>query len=640
MEHGLCEVHSPVTNLAEAGGDGCSGESTAGEEDEGNDDDDRDVSRWNTGDATTYLYGLKVRHNISDTAFAAMWDGFRKVLPVLQPSSRLPSARTLKRTVLRDIPEMLVDVAYFNKETKETAAMSGLQHVPKKKYEDRSQFKPLYEVWRTKLEDAVKFHHSSHCANEEEIILNIDGVPIGRTGRSQTIVSVKFVSCKNVYQLTNAIAFCPEGKAHLSLVFILGDVLQCIMDLNLSLLYICADAPMRALLRNQKTHTSKLGCDYCYGEAGHKGRPIWGVDTLESKERTRSSVLEDYEKVANGENTYANFGYKGRCIILDTIPHFDMINQIPVDPMHMLFLGIGRALFELLFKVGENRPTNLTSPRQSTRGMDNALEHVKVPRELPRRPRPMDFKNWKGAEWRNLILFYFPIVAEILHPGARQQVWLEYCFLCRAYSIPDMYFNALDHKYLQSLAKKWYLRYFRAFGPLNMRYNVHLMAHLHLIRVHGPFPEISAFPFEGSFAVGGRAQRIGTSSLGLQFMRHSYLRPLNGHNCERKITYSVATTSRRQDDLLYSEKCIYQLVENPKPEDHFLKVTKVNATTYFAPGAQHLDFTSVGVFKFISVASSQQYLRLDKVLGKVIRVPLADDDILVTISNAQLREAD
>ncbi len=535
---------------------------------------------------------------------------------------------------------MKVDVAYRCKQTKETIKLTGLKCVPKKRFADRAIYEAVYEVWRTALEDVLKFHHSKHSREETGVVLNIYGVPIGRTGKSQIIVSVKFSSCKNVYQLVNGVPYTVSGKKDLTLDFLAGGVLKSICDLGLDLMYICADAPMRAFIRNQKTHTSKLGCDYCYSEADHKGRPIWGLSTLNGRQRTRESLAEDLEKVATREKAYQDFGYKGRSVVLDILPDFDLIEGVPVDPMHLLYLGVGRAIFELLFNVRENRPTNLREGRQSTRELDELLPHVKVPSEIPRRPRPMDFKNYKGSEWRNIVLFYFPLVAQILRPGIRRQLWLDFCFLARAFSIPDEYYNALNKNALKSVARSWYEHFSHAFGPLNMRYNVHLMSHLFRIRVHGAFPDISAFPFEGSFASSARAQRVGTASCGLQSMRQSYLRPMKGHVCKKKITLTTQTTTRRQDDLLYTERACYKLAETPKTADTFIKVKKINVTTYFSPGCPHLDFTEVGVFKFISVSPEQQYLRRDQVLGKLIRVPLDEFDILTTISTSQLREAD
>ena len=596
-----------------------------------------DVSKWTAEDATSYLYGIKVRHGVSDNAFAEMWDGFRKVLPVLRKPSALPSAKTLKRTLLRDIPLMTVDVAYMDKRTREVQRLYGLDKVPRKRFGDRTCYEPLHEIWRTQLADAVMFHHSMHSNEEREVILNIDGVPIGRTGRSQTIVSVKFPSCRNVYQLTNAVQFA-KGK-NLSVSILMGHVLSSLKELHLDLLYISADAPMRSFIRNQKGHTSKLGCDYCMGKAAHKGRPVWGLDTLNCADRTLEGLKEDYERVARKEKTYADFGYRGRSEVLHFLPQFDIIEKVPVDPMHLLYLGVSRALFELLFAVGDNRPTNLTMPPLNPKALDDVLAQIKVPSEFPRRPRPMDFKNWKGSEWRSLVLIFFPIVAQVLRPGLTREIWLEFCYLCRAYSLDDAYFNNMDEDELQSLARNWYRKYYTAFADLNMRYNVHLMSHLARIRTIGPFPEISAFPFEGSFSAAARGQKVGTSSIGLQSMRYSYLRPIKGHTCKRSLKFSTKTTSSRQDNLLYTERSCFRLVADPG-NDTFLQVRKLNCTTYFARAGSKLDYTAVGVFEFVSESPKVEYLRRDLVLGKLVAVPLADADVLVSVSKAQLREAE
>ncbi len=598
-----------------------------------------DVTKWTADDVATYMYGIKIRHGVSDNAFSALWDGFRKVLPALNGKA-LPSARTVKRSVLRDVPTMKVDVAYLDLETKERRELFGLSQVPRKTYQDRERFAPVYEIWRVDLEDVVAFHRGLHDDAEGELILNIDGVPIGRTGRSQTVVSVKFKSCRNVYQVTNAIPFGETKSKELSVTTLIGDVLRSIAQLDLTLMFICADAPMRAFLRNQKAHTASLGCDYCFGRASHRSRPIWGPSTLKSESRTTARLKEDYERVAKKEITFADFGYKGRSEILNVLPDFDVIDKVPVDPMHLLFLGVCRSLFELLFAVGENRPRKLSTPRQSTKKLDYALGQLKVPSEMPRRARAMDYKNWKGSEWRALVLFYFPIVVLCLRPGIEREIWLEFCYLCRAYSLEDRYYNNLDKDFLKYLGTRWYNKYYDAFGDLNMRYNVHLMSHLQRIREQGSFPEISAFPFEGSFAAAARGQQVGTSSLGLQSMRYTYLRPLKGHLCKKKISFDTKTTSRRQNDLLHSERSCFQLVETPKPGDNFFKVRKLNVTTYFPPDGSSLDFTDIGVFKYLSTTQNVQYLQRDNVIGKLFMVPAGGMDILVSASFAQLREAE
>ena len=292
---------------------------------------------------------------------------------------------------------------------------------------------------------------------------------------------------------------------------------------------------MRAFLRNQKSHAAKLGCDYCYAEARHENRPIWDLRTLNCEERSIERLHRDYRNAEENRVPLASVGLKGRSEVLDYLPDFDVVENIPVDPLHLLYLGVARSLFELIFNVGDNRQTNLIRRRGREKvedGLDKVLPTILTPRELTRRPRCMDFKNYKGQEWRNLVLFYLPLVLDVMQPGLTRKIWLGYCYLARAYSLPEYAFRRLNKRFLKSIATQWYHDYYRAFGGTNMRYNIHLLWHLERIIVHGPFSEISAFPFEGSFSASNRAQKVGTSSIGLQSMTQSFLRPSNGHRCK------------------------------------------------------------------------------------------------------------
>ena len=111
------------------------------------------------------------------------------------------------------------------------------------------------------------------------------------------------------------------------------------------------------------------------------------------------------------------------------------------------------------------------------------------------------------------------------------------------------------------------------------------------------------------------------------------------HVCQKKIAFSTKTTSRRQDDLIHTERSCFQLVETPRPSDSFLKVRKVHVTTYFAPGSR-LDWTTVGVFKYVTTSVKQEYIRREQITGKLVNVPVGNIDVLVSVSLASLREAD
>ncbi len=630
-------LSSPEEANVESGGDDRQSDQEVTEENE--DDEGLDIHRWSVLDATSYLYSEKVKHCISDNAFAALWVAIKKVLPILSSVAieYLPSAQTIKRHALEGLPEMKLEVAHKNVASGEEVIEQDLHQFPKKKYEDREEWEPLYEVWRTDLMGVLRFHTNAHGGEEvKEVIINVDGVPIGRTGRSQTIVSMQFTNCRNVYQLVNAIP-SSTGKKLLTVPLLLRSVTDGLQRLGMTLKYISADAPMRATLRNQKSHAGRKACDYCYGEAGHKRKPIWSVRTLGAEERTYEKLLRDYDEHDRTGRPLEDFGYKGKSHLIELLPGFDIIENIPVDSMHLLFLGVARALFELIFHVGENRETNRRVVRPSTSGLDKSLAKIRVASEIGRRPKPIDFKNYKASEWRNLVLYYFPVTLPEIPTGIRRQLWLEFCYLCRAFSLDEESFAAFDKDELQRLVLKWYRNYNHEFGSSNMRYNIHLLAHIQRIRVHGPFSETSAFGFEGSFAASTRAQRTGTTSMGLQSMRQSYIRPREGHMCRKKLKLRDSITARSNDTLIYTLDGKFQ-VEETRGET--LLVKEIIVSTYFPPLKTKLDFSGVGVHKYLYTSNDVTTISIEDVKGKLLAVDTEEYTVLLSATKSMLLEAD
>ncbi len=632
-------VHSYAgSNHSENGGG--DEEDVEGDDDSAEDIPEDDLDRWSVLDATAYLYSEKVKHCISDNAFRAIWVALKRVLPILSsvPTEYLPSAQTIKRHALQDIPEMSLEVAHQNIETGEEVIEYNLNQFPKKKYEDRDMWEPVYEVWRADLSGVLRHHIALHGGRQAtDVVINVDGVPIGRTGKSQTIVSLQFANCRNVYQLVNAIP-TQIGKKHITVPLLLRSVCDDLRRLQLNLKYISADAPMRSFLRKQKSHAGRKACDYCYGEAGHVKKPIWSVRTLHAEERTYEQLLRDYDEHDRTGRPLEEFGYKGKSELVELLPGFDIIENIPVDSMHLFYLGITRNLFELLFKVGETRETNKRDvPRCSLNGLNRSLPQIKVPKEVGRRPRTVDFKNYKASEWRNLILYYFPVTLPEITKGLRRQLWLEFCYLARAYSLDDESFLALNKEDLQKLALKWYRNFNNEFGSNNMRYSIHLIAHLLRLRVHGPVCETSAFAFEGSFAASSRAQQPGTTSIGLQSMRQSYIRPREGHTCKKKLSFRNKVTMRSNDTLIYTVDEKYEIVE---VGDDNISVKEIVVTTYFPPVKTKLDFTSVGVWKYVYTKDEVKIISKSSVKGKLIAVQCEDYTVLLSATISMLLEAD
>ena len=78
--------------------------------------------------------------------------------------------------------------------------------------------------------------------------------------------------------------------------------------------------------------------------------------------------------------------------------------------MHSACSGVARKLIKCLFSPDPAKDKKLTAFR--TQNLDEGLRQIRVPSEFQRKARPLDTGSYKAEEYRNIFLFYFPLVIE------------------------------------------------------------------------------------------------------------------------------------------------------------------------------------------------------------------------------------
>lgn len=586
----------------------------------------------------------KVKHNISDRGFDAMWNLLRKhVVTLCKDRSDLPCSKTLRRKLLRNLPTMSLDICHRNLENGELVYENQLSKFPKKKYGDTKRWEAIYEIWSVTVKAVLDFHRTIHAGEQclkdiKEVIINCDGVPIGRSGLSQTITSLKFEKCSSVYTMLNAIG--RKEKKLITSRKILLPLLSELRSRGFEVKYFVCDAPMRSFIRGQLGHGAKMACDYCLASAKtYMQRRVWGADTVSKPKRQMGQIhtllQEKSQGVEGAQEKLRRYGYVDKSVILDVFPDFELILKVPVDPMHLLYLGMARAMVELTFNVGDKRPTKCHMALLNPDIMKNDLQRIRTPSEMTRKPRCINYKNFKCQEWRNYVQVYFPTFISHITDRRVKKIWLGFVFLCRAYSLDDDLFKKIREPALKSLTNKWYKLYIKTFGDVNMRYNTHMFLHLDCIRKMGPFHEISAFPFEASFADTTRAQVVGTSSIGKQAIIQTFSRLSVGHVCEKNIKITPAGTSRRDDSIIYVGNFRFvsvMTVDKESVHGYLIKRTEYRPLP-------DLSFDKVGVFEFLSVTEELVTVPLSDVRGKGILVYDEDKTIIISASKSFLLEA-
>ena len=269
----------------------------------------------------------------------------------------------------------------------------------------------------------------------------------------------------------------------------------------------------------------------------------WPASTMTGNLRTR----EDIEAIVNEIEINPDIlkhdpdfckGIKGRSLFLDH-PQFHMVNDMPCEYMHLLCLGVVKRLVVLCFKVGENRE-RITKRKLSNPTLFNEqIQSIQVARECSRRCRNLDVGVMKASEYRNILLFFFPIVINCIEETAEEEreLWLHLVFMIRSCVLPNNEFRNINSALIESACKNFYNLFEKLYGPTNCSYSIHVVpSHLLQIRGQMPLTYKSAFKFESFYGEMRHLFKPGTVSPLKQILQNCYAkRILEHHVCEKTL---------------------------------------------------------------------------------------------------------
>ena len=218
-----------------------------------------------------------------------------------------------------------------------------------------------------------------------------------------------------------------------------------------------------------------------------KTQLVWPANTINKEPRTKEQLLDIINRIENGNEELTNYdvkGVKGRSLLID-LPGFDIVNDIPTEYLHSVSIGLVKRLLELTFNMGSNRQRTTTRKLSSPGTFNQLLTDIKVPHEFSRRIRDLDFNVYKAQEFRNVLIFLFPIVLECIEIGCRERdLWLLLAFMIRACIIPNNEFNYVEKNDIKMAAYSFYTVYEQLFGPRNCTYTVHVVCS-HILQIRG-----------------------------------------------------------------------------------------------------------------------------------------------------------
>ena len=540
------------------------------------------------------------------------------------------------------------------------------------------------------MKDVLAIHASvcpNHARQRVKAQLSLDGVgECLSTNVSLDVYSIKFEGCKQVYPIR---IIKPLKKVNLDLYQQLNDVLDDLYINQVQITQFIGDNPKRSFVRKCLCFSSWYPCEYCFTKGTKiitnsaeskknrerlslqkdivqekinivkntgtqselyklkklekdltvsqskikvkKSHIVWPKTSRNGPPRTRQEIMNIIEKIENDVELSIDEakGIAGRSPFID-LPLFNFVNDIPVDYLHFGCLGVIKRCVELTFKVGESR-TRITKRKLSLPSQFNTLIRlIKVPFEFNRRIRDLDFSVYKGQEFRNLLLFFFPLILNCIEEGAKErQLWLNLAYLIRACIIPTEEFKCVPLPVVEKCSSSFYSLYQQLFGVLNCTYNTHLVgSHIIEIRYHGPLTLTSSFPFESFYGELRNSFVPGTNSTLKQMISNVMMkRVINDHKCKNEMKISPKNTPLECNNLIYCyERRTYHMYLVNSMDGNTLTCQTIEKKKCSFPETPRLNWDIVGVFEKGDILQDVVIINKENVKGKLLLV----DKYLIT----------
>lgn len=371
-----------------------------------------------------------------------------------------------------------------------------------------------------------------------------------------------------------------------------------------------------------------------------KSQLTWPASTMNGRPRTITAIKRIIKDIEESEvpldKDYVK-GIKGRSKLLNQ-PNFDFILDIPCEYMHLGCQGVVRRMVELTFDVGEKRIRVTTRKLSNVNLYNSKISKIDFFREFSRRCRHLDFAVFKAQEFRNLLLFFFPIVVDSIEPEYKKerQVWLNLVFVVRACILPNNEYENVEKRILFKACELFYNLFEETYGQKNCSYSVHVLgSHLFKIRGNQPLTSRSAFMFESFYSEMKNLFKPGTVAPLKQILKNCLMkRTVEYHTCSKSIHYAALQTDPHKRKTLENNSMIYTYENNSY---NLFNITKIESDTFTCTRqgkfeykndlTPNYDWKSIGVFRYGPQCLSEVHeINRKSVCGKVMVV----DNMLIT----------
>lgn len=171
-----------------------------------------------------------------------------------------------------------------------------------------------------------------------------------------------------------------------------------------------------------------------------------------------------------------------------------MISDFPVDPMHLIDLGVTKTLVSMWCT---GKPSIKLSYAQISQISHLLINQIKnIPLEFNRKPRALEEnRRWKATEYRQFLLYTGPVVLKSILNHDNYLNFMSLNVAVTILSFQSHHVRYLD--YANSLFNYFIKTFIILYGKDNCSINIHNLLHIcDDVKKFGMLQEYSAYPFE------------------------------------------------------------------------------------------------------------------------------------------------
>ena len=384
------------------------------------------------------------------------------------------------------------------------------------------------------------------------LLVNADGVPLGNNAVNKFFpILCSEREIKKVYIIG---LFCGEAEPNEPnelLKFFVDEISDIINNgfefggkkYSVELCNLICDSPAKSRCLCTKFPTGYDSCPVCTitGDWGSRGVCFpGGISALRTDENFKNFYYSDHQHKKS---------------ILASIPNFGCITNVPLDPMHLVDLGVCRKILHLLINPTPRIKKNECKINFVNKAkISNLLESYKecCPCDFARRPRSFVYiLKYKSTEFREFSLYTGVVALHGLLEKSAYDNFIKLHVVMTILSNPKLAEKKEWLDFAENVMYDFKTGFEDIYGEDFASFNVHAILHLiYFCRMYGSVEKFSAYRFESfNYLIKLAATRKGEKPL-QQVMRRFY--EFECLNDEEEIKLDVDLKQEHSDGPILS----------------------------------------------------------------------------------------